>query len=616
MRDLRKNRHSCHSWYTLLTAGSLLLCSSAALAQRNALDRVDELRLALKIPVLGLPPENAGELALRRQTLTKKVQALRTLSELRRALLLQEWSDIGGKGVDRALTRPVESVEVSNIDREIRQLVAERFEKGIRAVLQQGDDTARMAAATMLGEMGTSVRAAATRTSLARGLGVELARLTADESPGVREAAARALGTINPDPKVAVPALSKLLADDNVALRRAAAGALASMVQRVNQISSEKGATVASVEASRPEIIRMVQEVLPAAAKGSADTDAEVRRLSAEALYQGSLALDDLAPNPSHGTILAPEIGKLVPGDKTGAAVIDAALPVPEPAGPAQVTEVVQGFNAQIAALKAALADPDPRVRRLACRTLENMADARLRMLKAQAGAPPEKGAGAKPPARLEDLLLRGLQAMLSELAACLDDPVVAVRLAALDALELLESATAPASPAVIKALGDRDHFVRWSAARVLGKTGKAGVDIEAAVPALARLMTDSDTDVRLMSAATLERYGPDAAAAVPALIAATGQGDAEIRIAAMHALHGIGKNAEKVVPALIDALGNPEYRVRQTAAEILGFFGPEARSAEPALRRALDDSNADVRKAASDALVDILAAPAPPKEK
>ena len=129
------------------------------------------------------------------------------------------------------------------------------------------------------------------------------------------------------------------------------------------------------------------------------------------------------------------------------------------------------------------------------------------------------------------------------------------------------------------------------------------------AVPALAKLLSDPDLDVRMATATTLGHYGPAAKAAVPALIVDVSRGDAEVRVAAI-GLEAMGKEALPAVKFLSDSLNNSDKRVRQASAEVLGKLGEGAAQAEAPLRRVLNDEDPEVRKAASDALLSILASP------
>src|SRR5262249_13283365 len=152
--------------------------------------------------------------------------------------------------------------------------------------------------------------------------------------------------------------------------------------------------------------------------------------------------------------------------------------------------------------------DSEPDVRLRARRTLEEMGLTRQRFLRlsgeAIPPAPPAPRRGVRridssgrvllaalvvqrTQAPADDLLLQGLLAALPALAAGIQDPLVQNRLAAIDAIETLGPAGAPAAPALVRALGDPNVFVRWAAARTLGKVGPVKAVDE--VPALAKLL-------------------------------------------------------------------------------------------------------------------------------
>src|SRR5262249_40415103 len=130
--------------------------------------------------------------------------------------------------------------------------------------------------------------------------------------------------------------------------------------------------------------------------------------------------------------------------------------------------------------------DPDLTVRLLSRRTVEDLGFLRQRMLDRQRGldrierslaqAPPEgkmpeeeEQEAADEPKELENLR-KELQAAVDPLVKGLSDPAVSARMASVDALELMGLGAMPAAPALARALGDCDRFVRWAAARVLGK--------------------------------------------------------------------------------------------------------------------------------------------------
>ena len=192
----------------------------------------------------------------------------------------------------------------------------------------------------------------------------------------------------------------------------------------------------------------------------------------------------------------------------------------------------------------------------------------------------------------------------MGDVIASLSDPDVRVRRAAVDLLETLDREAAPAAGKLVQALADPDRFVRWSAARVLGKLAPAEPTM--VVPGLTRLLNETDLDVRISAAQSIAQYGPAAKLAVPALTSKVTVGDPESRVAAIHALQSIGKDSEMAIPAVTLALGHGDLRVRMAAAEFLGQLGPMARSAVGALRVAMLDEKLEVRSAAGDALLDL----------
>src|SRR5262249_48310376 len=107
----------CRTNWCSLTRGAglaaLLVTLAAALtasADRFPPDPVEDLRQALK--------STLREPAVRERAITKKAEALRTLSDLRRALTLQEWKD---DDPDQ---------KIADVDLPVRKKVADRFEQG------------------------------------------------------------------------------------------------------------------------------------------------------------------------------------------------------------------------------------------------------------------------------------------------------------------------------------------------------------------------------------------------------------------------------------------------------------------------------------------------------
>jgi HEAT repeat protein len=392
-----------------------------------------------------------------------------------------------------------------------------------------------------------------------------------------------------------------MLTKGNLEERRAAAGALPNMVRVVVQLSATS-ASSARAPAELKDIIAVCKAIAPLAGRTLNDSDVEVRRLGAEALEQAGSTLASRAPQ------------RRTSEDAT--AVADRELLTP---GTPELSSLQQAIAEQLQPMARGAGDSDATVRIRVRHALEMFAGARQRMQHMSEALPPPapKGAAAFPartairvawtqaPVRaIPDKVEEELQATVFTLIKGLSDPDEKSRLAALDALEALGPDAAPARDALVKALKDRDVFVRWAAARTLGKIGPGQGG--AAVAGLAKLLHDTDFDVGLAAATALERIGPSAKEAVPSLIEATKASDALTRVAVTRTIEAIGTDAQPAVPALIVELSDPDSRVRQVAAQVLGRFGSLAVAAEPALRKAMDDSEAEVRQAASDAILNV----------
>lgn len=83
-------------------------------------------------------------------------------------------------------------------------------------------------------------------------------------------------------------------------------------------------------------------------------------------------------------------------------------------------------------------------------------------------------------------------------------------------AAQALAGIGAPATPALVRLLGDPDPRLRKTAARALGRIG---AEASPATPALTVALQDPDDEVRAAAAKALGEIGPAAAGAVPDLI-------------------------------------------------------------------------------------------------
>jgi HEAT repeat protein len=221
-------------------------------------------------------------------------------------------------------------------------------------------------------------------------------------------------------------------------------------------------------------------------------------------------------------------------------------------------------------------------------------------------------------PTLVSDSLQGTVQAMITNLS----DPDYRVRLGAVDVLETLLDRAEPAIPALVKALEDTNKFVRWCAARTLGRFATRRKDkndpffaryAESVVRGLMALLNDrEDPSVRITAAYALEQYGEMAQKAVPQLARVVNRGDRDYIIAVLHAIQGIGASAAPALPNVAWVLSDRTQptSVRVEAALTLGRFGRVAKE-QPRVMSVLrdvmlNDSDQDVRNAASTAILSI----------
>ncbi|HEV8061511.1 MAG TPA: HEAT repeat domain-containing protein [Gemmataceae bacterium] len=596
MRCLRLSRYLKDSgkYLALLL---VLCCSGVGRADKFPPDPVLEFRQALSLSLREYLPRDPEQLAklengpveqraaflknARTSDLLHRMELLKSVPEMRRALGAQEWRE---KGSD----------EQNKIDGDVRDILVDRFAKKVTDTLQNGSQIAKLAMMGMLAEIGTNTRLIDDRTRIAKVFTPALTKLirTAGDRE-IRMTAARTVSQIGCDPAEAAPALGELLQSKDPGERRAAAEGLAGIIQLLNNLSNQSKDDLTNERAimagvppadnslvlfARREVISAATKVLPYAKTGANDSDVEVRRNCLNCIYQSVYAMGQQIPQP------------LNTGEMQD--IRDDVLRIQETRR--MLMPLFDSVRDLADSLGKATRDRDAEVRLLARKAIEEISFARERL------PGTSQTADAK-----NDPLLETLIRMLPELVAGVTDADAATRLLAIDALEAMGKEAAPVAPTLIKAISDPNQFVRWAAARTMGKMAPTAAD--RAVPALRTLLHDREIDLCLAAATALERYGPTATSAIPDLIEASRTTDVVLRVAALKTIAGIGSGAQSAVPAIATSLQDPEPRVRQTAAEVLGQFGPLAIEAEPALRASLNDSSADVRRAVSDALLNIL---------
>ncbi|HEY7330883.1 MAG TPA: HEAT repeat domain-containing protein [Gemmataceae bacterium] len=651
-------------------------------------------------------PATAGQtLADYRRRIRKAAEDLPSLGEVSRVLLMSEWSsaefdfettvppeqvkkavlqekdDAFKKDVQKLMADhaddpiSVDRAIVAEIKRSVRVYLLERLENRTRIYLGQGRTADRIAAANLVSDtMNTSRRQDISQwhdptgaivpgvmvstgrditpssrylRQRMRALSGDLEKMVSDPDSQVRVAAIRALSDLEKDPAELVRLLRPMLAsqESDAPTRRAAAVALGHMLE----------VYTAQMDKSRPQpYLKAIEQVLPAAADGLADSDALVRRGSLEACQQAAMTLEDLGREPLALTeryvVFQPTLavvrktlpkinacaGDRVPELRVGASHVletfaltvqrlilyrGEALPAspPEPSTPSPLPSTEPNDkkktpppssrspreNAPVVMLDRPIRLPDePAVRTQEAKVSRSGGAQTLVLTSAFVAQQPDE---LPPPIVIpqNDPGIRGtIQAMVENLK----HPDYRVRLAAVDTLETFSTQSAPAIPALVEALRDYNKFVRWSAARTLGRLHPRRAD--EVVPGLMRMLDDrEDPSVRIAALQALELYGEHAKKAVPLLARVINRGDKEYILAHLKTIQGIGTEAAPALPnvawILSDRSQPPSVRIE--AANTLGRFGPLAKDQLSVLREIMTgDPDEDVRNAASTAVLSV----------
>lgn len=523
---------------------------------------VEPLRLVLRAPV----HDEANRLHEVRQAIGQ----LQDLTNLMQALSLKEWRDLDVDG------------RIAAIDRQLRAVVLQTFMQEIREVFKHGSPQSQVIGLDYLAQMAATTRGIGTRDGMGRLFSTDVVNLIHQGDPQVREAAVRALGQINSDPAEAAPILRDLLGSPQPSEHITATRALLDLIEKIIWLV-DQGNNPAEVWVPSEDVLQVALTVVAIAGEGLHDEHNQVRLGCAMALGRAAHAwsrliairmnLDETSNSPS--------------GEKTRD----------------EVRRLLHLFKEEGPALAATLEDPDPQVRFRSRQALEEIAHLRLRLLQRETGVTESSGNPSKF-AGSEDPLLEGLRTTVPALARALADVDARARRHLVDILEIIGPAAREATPALVDALADSDRFVRWAAARALGKLGPSCS--ETAVPALASLLTDTDPDIRLAAATALEQWGPACRTALPNLIRAVeDRAMPEVRLVVMRILARLG--SREAVPALCSALADPDEQVRSMAAYNLGLIGPAAGEAVNALRQVHADPSPRVQSTASQALLRIL---------
>lgn len=131
----------------------------------------------------------------------------------------------------------------------------------------------------------------------------------------------------------------------------------------------------------------------------------------------------------------------------------------------------------------------------------------------------------------------------------------------------------------------------------------KFGNRAEAAIPELRKLLSDSDAEVRWNASRTLGKIGPASKVALPDLYPHFDDKDDKVREHAAETIGDIGPEAAEGIPYLEKALTDPYTKVRRDAIRSLGKLGAVAKGSLPKMLPLLNDKEEIVREAARKAI-------------
>ena len=189
--------------------------------------------------------------------------------------------------------------------------------------------------------------------------------------------------------------------------------------------------------------------------------------------------------------------------------------------------------------------------------------------------------------------------ALVTPLAACLDDPDRAVRRGAADALGRIEDAAAVRTT-LTPLLHAEDAALAWTAAYVLARAG--GVPTSEVIAVLLRSLGHADRDCRWATVAVLATHGQDIRV-VDGLLDQADASDPVARRMSLYCLRDVRVEGARLEPLVLRRLVDPVAGVRLAALALVGGGVRTPAVAAAVATTVATDANVGVRRAAVAAL-------------
>ncbi|MEN6449155.1 MAG: HEAT repeat domain-containing protein [Thermoguttaceae bacterium] len=143
--------------------------------------------------------------------------------------------------------------------------------------------------------------------------------------------------------------------------------------------------------------------------------------------------------------------------------------------------------------------------------------------------------------------------------------------------------------PALRELSNDKSVEFRCAVVDALEQASSTGAGAKAAVPVLARLLTDPDLNVRNTAARAVSRIGPKAEPAIPALVTLLRHRDTYPMVFGDEAAVALGKIGPAAIPAIMELLKDKDVQCRWAAVSALKEVGS---AAVPVLVRSLKNKS------------------------